>query len=218
MTLIFDPVLSFSKLNRKKVPSDHFNFHLKQLVIWNLVEKGENGKYKLTIKGKEFANRMDTEKKIYEKQAKIGVLICLTRIKKGKTEYLIQQRLKEPYFGFYGFITGKVSLGETVFETAEKELKEETNLSAKLELKSISHKMDYSNKKTLQEDKFFFVFKADKPKGRLKSKFKGGRNVWLDRKSIMKFKKIYKDVHKLLDIIEGKRITFFEKKYIEEGF
>ena len=106
LILLFNPKLPFSGLNRAKISTDQFNFHLKRLLSLDLVEKTEKF-YVLTQKGKEFANRLDTESSVFEKQAKISVLICaVSEVGKGR-KYLVQQRLKEPYFGFYGFITGK---------------------------------------------------------------------------------------------------------------
>lgn len=59
--LLFVTNGSFGKLNKNKIGSDSFSFHLKQLINWGLVEKTE-GKYHLTTRGKEFANRFDTDK------------------------------------------------------------------------------------------------------------------------------------------------------------
>ena len=41
-------------------------------------------KYSLTPKGKEFANRMDTEEVSIEKQPKVAVMVVATKIENGK--------------------------------------------------------------------------------------------------------------------------------------
>ena len=107
--LMFRPEARFADLNVPEYSNDHFTFHIKRLIELGLVEKNENRKYQLTIKGKEFANRFDVENSEIEleKQAKIGVLVVCVRNEGNKKEYLIQKRLKQPYFGFHGFITGK---------------------------------------------------------------------------------------------------------------
>lgn len=179
--LLFKPKARFRDLNSEKIPSDHFNFHVKALLKLTLIEKANNQTYQLTTVGKEFANRFDSENSqmTLEKQAKIGVLVgCVAE--QGKNQrYLIQQRLKEPFYGFYGFLSGKVKWGETVFETAARELEEETGLSAELSLVGVKHKMDYDTKGDLLEDKYFFIFRGRNSKGKLLETFEGGKNIWL---------------------------------------
>jgi hypothetical protein len=72
--LLFSKDSGFAELNTKKVPSDQFSFHLKQLTDWKYIEKNSLGRYLLTTKGKEFANRFDTENKEVERQ-KVGLLV-----------------------------------------------------------------------------------------------------------------------------------------------
>jgi 8-oxo-dGTP pyrophosphatase MutT (NUDIX family) len=213
LTLLFQPLARFSQLNKLKVPSDQFNFHLKALMNANLIEKTDNGLYRLTAKGKEFANRFDTDQKEIERQAKIGVLICCTRKKEGYEEYLLQQRLKQPYYGFWGFITGKVRWGESILETAKREFEEETGLLAEFKLSGIKHKTDYDTNDVLLEDKFFFVILGKNPKGKLKDTFEGGKNKWIKKGDITKIKELFSDVNKTLEIAMSKQITFTEVKF-----
>ena len=151
----------------------------------NLVEKIGKG-YKLTNFGKEFANRFDTDsqKVTYEKQAKISVLPCGVKKEGGVVKYLIQQRLKQPFYGYHGFMSGKVRLGEVPPETVRREFKEETGLTGDFSLKGILHKMDYSPEGNLLEDKYFFVFRVNRIQGELIENFDGGRNLWLSQKEI----------------------------------
>jgi len=106
--------------------SDHFNFHIKKLVETGLVEK-DSAQYRLTRRGKEYANRMDTDENEIEKQPKVSVALIVERHTDGKREFLAQQRLKQPYYGFWGRLGGKVRWGESFEEAAKRELKEETN-------------------------------------------------------------------------------------------
>lgn len=51
-------------------------------------------------------------------------------IKKGKKQYLVQTRLKDPFFGYHGYVTGKIRWGEKILEAAKRELLEETGMTA----------------------------------------------------------------------------------------
>lgn len=212
-TMLFRERSCFADLNTLKLPTDHFNFHLKQLLVLGLVEKSPDNKYYLTIKGKEFANRLDTDKIVLERQAKVAVLICATKGNNKHKQCLLQQRLKQPYYGYHGFVTGKVKWGETLKEAASRELKEETGLKAKLTLAGIKHKMDYPQRGEILEDKFFFVFKAENPQGKLIENFGGGRNTWLTKKEILGIPDLFDGVDETIKMVSQKNLVFSEAKY-----
>lgn len=213
-TLLFQPEARFSQLNTTKMSTDHFSFHLKRLVKVGLVEKTKKNTYRLTFDGKEFANRFDTEAITLEKQAKIGALVGGVREKNGRRQYLVQQRLKQPYYGFYGFLTGKVKWGEALFETAARELEEETGLSGNLTLVGIQHKTDFSPKNQLLEDKYFFVIRADNLKGKLKKKFEGGKNQWLTKTQILKLPDVFPNMELTIKTLNQDKLLFKENKYL----
>lgn len=213
-TLLFKTEARFRDLNTQKLTTDHFTFHLKQLVEAGIIEKTPKTTYKLTAKGKEFANRFDTEKVALERQAKLAV--CIVGVKKqGRIiKFLSQQRLKNPFFGYRGFVTGKIRWGEQLLETAARELKEEVGLEAKLEYVAMEHKMDYSKDSGgVLEDKFFFIIRATRAKGKLIESFEGGRNSWLTEKEMISDPKVFEDVPKILQAVKGKNFVFFEDKY-----
>ena len=175
--LLFQPDARFADLQKaSKLSSDHFNFYLKQLIDEEFVAKNERGAYHLTPKGKEFANRFDTDARQVERQPKIAV--CLMIRKDGKQ--LVQQRLKQPYYGYWGRPTGKIRWGETILEAAARELMEETGLTADLSYESLYHKQDF-NKETgeMLEDKIFVIIGCANPTGELITEFEGGRNAWM---------------------------------------
>lgn len=217
LALLFKPGARFSELRQKNVSSDQFTFHLKALLQAELIGKKDNA-YHLTSLGKEFANRFDTEQKAMERQAKVGVCVIGVKKEKGQTFYLFQQRLKEPYFGFHGFVTGKIRWGEKVEEAARREFLEEAGLTGKFRFCGIEHKMDYDKENKMLEDKFFFVFKVTNVKGKFIAEFPGGKNIWVSEKDISGLKNLFKDVKKLLNIIKKTRLSFCEEKYQEAWY
>lgn len=211
--LLLNPDTRFTDLNVDGVESDHFNFHIKRLINLELIIKNEQGNYNLTPKGKEYANRFDTDKHKIERQAKIGMVIIGIKITDGKKQYLIQQRLKEPYYGFHGFVGGKVRWGETITEAGLRELYEETGMEADLSVAGVEHKMDYTESKDLLEDKFFFILKAEHCLGDMVERFEGGANFWFTKEEIEKLDDLFPDVMTILTIIEHNTLAFEEKKF-----
>ena len=216
--LLFNPSARFSQLNKDKVPTDQFNFHLKALICANIIEK-QNQKYCLTYKGKELAGRMDTEAEVIERQAKISLAIVPVK-KVGKTRlYLVHQRLKQPYYGYYGAINGKIHWGEKVMDAAKRELFEETGLVAEeMTMLGVFHKSDYAQDGKLLEDKFFFRVRVDKFSGELKEVVAEGKNYWLTQEQVAKLDKTYKHFPKFLAEYDKDRIEFAEMDFLAEGY
>lgn len=153
-----------------------------------------------------------------EKQAKISVVVVCIKKNKGTTSYLVQQRLKEPFYGFHGFITGKIRWGETPKETAARELKEETDLTAKLTFVGIEHKTDLSPEKEILEDKYFFIFKGKLPKGKLNEEPEGGKNIWLTKKELFASPDLFQDVKEIIKNISQKDFKYTENKFINKKY
>jgi ADP-ribose pyrophosphatase YjhB (NUDIX family) len=208
--LLFVTTAGFAELNKEKFGSDLFSFHLRQLTDGKLIEKNSEGKYCLTTKGKEYANRFDTKNKELERQPKIGVLIIGVRENGGVKECLMQKRLKQPYYGFWGFVSGKIKWGEKVREAATRELTEETGLTARLVFVGLKHRMARKMTGELLEDKFFLVFRAENTKGELLERFGGGENRWINKGEIAKLENLFDDVLELIDITEDKKVVFKE--------
>lgn len=211
--LLFVKTASFSELNETKIGSDQFSFHLRQLTDWGLIEKSEDGKYVLTTAGKEFANRFDTCAREVERQPKIGVCVIGIKNENGETKYLAQQRLKQPYYGLWGFVTGKIRWGEKTYEVAARELIEETGLTGEVKLIGLKHKMDLNQDGKLLEDKYFLTFRVENTKGELLEKFEGGANKWMTKEELLGQEELFDDVEEILEMVERNSFEFEEKEY-----
>lgn len=151
--LLFTHEASFSELQKKSgLESDHFKFHIARLKDAGHIFKSATGKYSLTVQGKEYANKLDTDKNIIERQPKSAVIIVLQK----DNTVLVQERLKHPYFGFWGYPGGKIRWGETIIEAGARELYEETSLTATLKYQGVYHEHVLSQETgDLLEDKIF---------------------------------------------------------------
>jgi ADP-ribose pyrophosphatase YjhB (NUDIX family) len=217
--LLFNPNSRFSDLNIQGLSNDHFAYHIKVLIEEGYVTKDES-KYSLTNKGKEFANMMDTDITEIEKQPKVAVIIVATKNINGKKHLLVQERTKEPYFGYYGFITGKIRFGEKVTETAMRELKEETGLEeGEVFVKRIVHDhVVLEDSGDLVEDKMFYVILIKNPKGELVDT-KNGKNKWITVERFKKLKKKYYNEDNIYKISQSKGdMNFIEKTYFIREF
>jgi 8-oxo-dGTP pyrophosphatase MutT (NUDIX family) len=220
--LLFVTSAGYAKLQKPTgLPSDHFNFHIGRLVDLGLVEKLARGIYRLTPRGKEYANKLDTDNKTVERQPKVAVLLAVERKHNNRRQLLFQERLKNPYYGYWGFPTGKIRWGETITETAARELKEETGLTAEYRILSLYHEHTYlAETGELLEDKMFFLVHCTNVQGELIERFEGGRNQWLAPRDARKLDKKFTSFETELAMTEGKTGQFVEEihTYSKEEF
>lgn len=208
--LLFVPKAQFSELQKQtELTSDHFSFHIKKLLDVGYVAK-DGDSYRLTRDGKEYANRMDTDEKIIEKQPKISVLLI---VENSDGTYLSQERLKQPYFGFWGRITGKVRWSETLEQAALRELKEETGLSADFHFAGLYHKMDFETNGDFLEDKYFIVMFGINPLGDLIEDTEGHHNEWLSIEELEAKEKVFASIGEITKFARSSKGGFIEKQY-----
>ena len=211
--LLLSPQASFSALQKASgITSDSLTFHIKQLTKSGYIQHIPKtlGDYRLTRKGKEYANRMDTEEQVIEKQPKLSVVIVL---EDEEGRHLQQQRLKQPYYGYWGHMTGKIRWGETMLEAGARELQEETGLTADLRVVGFYHKLDYdATTKELLEDKYFCLIHGTHPKGVLRDS-EGLHNEWLSIDAFTKKEKQFGSVQETIDLIRSKGFVVKEQSY-----
>lgn len=212
--LLFEKNASFSDLRRTtSLGSDHFNFHIRKLIDKGYVEK-KGEWYRLSRSGKEYANRMDTDERRIERQPKVSIAITLERInERGESEFLFQQRKKNPYYDFWGRVGGKMRWGETVIEAAQRELREETGLEADFTYKLLYHKTDFDkHTSNILEDKIFLCVYANAYRGDLIEVFEGGVNRWMTHQEFQRQPKRFKSVDEFKELMEAGEI-FAERSF-----
>ena len=215
--LLFKPHARFRDLKKVDVENDHFTFHINRLVKEGLIIK-ESGTYVLSQKGKEFANRLDTDSLTLEKQAKLTVALHAVRKKGGKTEYLVHQRLKEPFYGWYGCQSGKIRWGETPLETAKREFLEETGLTGDFELKGITHVIHTHRDGRLLEDKYFWSYLITNLKGELLEEVEEGRNIWMTEKEYREKENVFATFDEAAEVLDSDKFVYVERNWVVDSY
>ncbi len=185
--LLFADELRYTDLKPDpEIENNQFDFHLKELIKVGYIQKGERY-YSLTSVGKEYSNRMDTDKVVIAQQAKISAWLCCRRKRKQGYQYLIYTRLKQPFYNCQGFPSGKVKYGEHVINAAKRELKEETGLTGQPQIVTIKHFVVFDKKSNeLLEDKFMFLCLFENPKGQLITNNEG-KYEWVDEQGLKEY-------------------------------
>ena len=182
--LSLKPKLHFKDLLNDKVESEHMNYHIKKLVDMGYVNK-DGFNYSLTIEGKKFVDLVDSESNKVEKMPKVAVIIFVLRKNKGVVEQLSCKRLKQPFYGKIGRLTGKVKFGETIETTAKRELREETGLVAKnVRIFKIYRKMSKNKLGDFVQDAVFFLCALDGISGTFIEKTEFQENLWIRRSDL----------------------------------
>ena len=210
--LLIGRTASFSDLGRATtLTTDHTNFHIKKLIAAGMVEHVPKtyGRYRLTRKGKEYANRMDTEELVIEKQPKLVVDICIE--KDGR--FIIQDRHKQPYYGYWGFPTGKIRWGETIIQAAARELMEETGLTATLRVVGMYHKLDYDEKDEILEDKYLILVHGTNPQGEMLIETETHSNHWLTPDDYQQLSNRFGDINDALELVRSDHPFISETAY-----
>jgi len=123
--LLYAESLTYSEMRPAGVESNHFAYHLDQLVHAGIVGK-HNKQYALTPQGLALVDRMSQAKVVDRLQPHILTIIDVTN-DQGQT--LLYERKFQPYIHKLGFPLGKTHLEETIMAAAERELYEKTGLT-----------------------------------------------------------------------------------------
>jgi 8-oxo-dGTP diphosphatase len=181
LKLIHTPEASFTELQGDEKDSNKFAYHLSALEKNSIILKKDN-KYKLSQEGKRLSSFIEGDtgtKAAFPTFA--GVLI----IKDGN-RILAQKRLKEPFYGYWGLISGKINFGFNVEECAKRDLTEETGLTAEHgRLIGINQAKTFEDGKMIHHHIMFFI-KLSGLAGELKEQTHKGVNRWMTLDEFMK--------------------------------
>lgn len=219
--LTFQPEIRFNDLIINGLESEHMNYHLKKLLSLGLVQKKREG-YTLTDKGKDYANLLDDNIEIIEKQPKTSIIIRGVRVnpESREIEHLLNKRLRQPYFGKIGRLTGKVRFGETFEEAVRRELYEETGLHAEtVVLEEIYRKLRKREDGTVVQDVIFYICFVTGFSGTMIERTEFQENFWISKKGFEQATNLdaYDDLT-LNDQLEALPLRYSQSIGIAEGF
>lgn len=197
----------YSEIKPKTIESNHFLYHLNQLIKEGMVTKLADKSYILADKGKAYIDSVSFSSFKVRSQPKIvNLLVC----KNKDGQYLLYKRVHQPFIGQVGFPYGKIHLGETIGESSQRELQELTGLSANL-----SHRGDVYvtvfHGDVLITHTLFHVHYSDDPKGKLNTGSQYGSFFWdsVDDEDTDRFFPGFIEVYRLIQNIRSDK--FFEE-------
>lgn len=124
-TLVTKSQAKYSELKPVRVESNLFMYHVNQLIKRGVVEKAD-GIYKLTTLGSMYVDRANLDKLIFRIQPKI---VSILAVNSGEGRWLLLKRLHEPHMNRIGFPSGKLHYGETLEDSAQRELYEKAGIT-----------------------------------------------------------------------------------------
>ncbi len=210
--LMHRPGLTFNELWNKEVVSSAFAYHLKILCDDGFIER-KDGAYYLTSHGKSYATYVDGESGKEEKFPLFGVIIVVYDHIKQK--YLLLKRLKEPFYGYWGFHGGKIKFNQYILECAADELHEETGLHCDVELKGVFSSKTYNNGQLSYNHQLFVVY-ATNPSGVLIESTREGINEWFSADEITSLH-TFPNVPLSINIVTSTRFRWVEADRFQEN-
>jgi 8-oxo-dGTP pyrophosphatase MutT (NUDIX family) len=123
--LLYVSEANYASLRPEGVESNHFAYHLEQLLKDTLVRK-QNKLYSLTPAGLAYIDRLSQGKMVDRLQPHIVTAVDITT---PTGETLLFKRRFQPYLHLVGFPLGKLHYEEPIMAAAERELEEKTGLT-----------------------------------------------------------------------------------------
>ena len=174
LKLIHNPEMGFNELWNKEGESNTFAYHMGKLEGQEYIEKADS-KYRLTQKGKRLSALVEGDT---GQQAAFPTLTILLVVRNGE-KYLCQRRLKEPFYGYWSYVSGKVNFGLNMFECASRDIEDETGLrAAEWKFKGIEQVKTFEKERLLFHH-YIFVLEAKNISGELRAKTHKAEHAWL---------------------------------------
>ena len=168
--------LRFAQLRPEGIETNSFSYHLQQLIKDKLVEKSEDGIYRLTPQGKLAGIHASEGLRSRPVQAHSIILVAV----RDGSRWLLRKRLVQPLYGKIGFIHGEPVAGQSAAEAAAEILGRRTGLSAeRFEMRGSGFILIQADG-GVESYSHFVLFEAIGTSGELIPADSHGENVWIE--------------------------------------
>lgn len=195
--LMYAPTLGYAQMRPAGVESNHFAYHLDQLLKAGYITKNDRN-YSLTNKGKALADRVSHDKLDVRIQPHIVTSIYIKN-DAGKT--ILFKHNFQPYLGLYGAPQGRLHYEEKIADAATRELKEKTGLeNIELTHRGIAYIQTTSEGETISKI-LSHVFSGEiNGEPELPAKSEKGESIWIDTSTLQadQYMPGYKNIETML--------------------
>lgn len=214
LKLIHAPQLSFNELWQKQGESNLFAYHVNKLEEKGIIRKLETGHYTFTEEGRKISAFIEGAT---GEPAKFPTLTLLIVVRNGE-KLLCQRRLKEPFYGLWGFVSGKINFGMNLFECATRDLKEETGLTCtQWKFKGMELLKTYEHDK-IAFHHYIMVVEAEKYSGELTLKTHKAEHAWMTTTEYLAQTRRFPGTGMLEHMLDAKNPVMIEaERFLENG-
>lgn len=174
LKLIHTPEATFTELLGKERDSNKFAYHLGVLEKNSIILK-KDGRYTLSTEGKHLSSFIEGDT---GSKALFPTFNHILVVRDGD-KILAQHRLKEPFYGYWGLISGKINFGLNIEECAKRDIEEETGLKAEhARFYGVNQSKTFEDNKMIHHHIMFYV-ELSGISGTLRTQTHKGENKWL---------------------------------------
>jgi ADP-ribose pyrophosphatase YjhB (NUDIX family) len=212
LKLIHTPRSSYNQLWNKEGESNLFAYHLKKLEDAGLVQKFDDG-YGLTTEGQQLSAFIEGDT---GGKAALPTPTVIMLVRDGN-KILCQQRLKEPFYGYWGLPSGKVNFGWNPKECALRDLKEETALDASdATLREIEYTKTFEDEKLLHHH-IMWTYEITDFSGELKEQTHKAINKFLTKEELSALTKFPGDWSEKFFEPAASLLIVEKERYLDRG-
>jgi ADP-ribose pyrophosphatase YjhB (NUDIX family) len=157
------------------------------------------------MEGKLYADQVNLKTLKVRRQPKIVTLVA---VQNSKGQWLLYKRKHQPLINQIGFPYGKLHLGETVQEAAERELMEKTGMTCKLTHKGDGYIIIHEENEPVSQI-CFHLFYGRNPKGKMKTETQYGWIRWSEEADDFTKPPFMASMNDLMKLIKTKKDRFF---------
>ncbi|MBW2964683.1 NUDIX hydrolase [Candidatus Woesearchaeota archaeon] len=174
LKLIHTPEATFTELLGDERDSNKFAYHLGVLEKNSIIEK-KDGKYVLSAEGRKLSAFIEGDtgsKALFPTFTHVLII-------KDRDKILAQRRLKEPFYGYWGLISGKINFGLNIEECAKRDIEEEAGLKAEhASFFGVNQSKTFEGDKMIHHHIMFYV-ELSGISGTMKPQTHKGENRWM---------------------------------------